>query len=183
MTFIYFLIFCGARSLIFVCVCVFTNSKRAEDWEESIFVRHKECGFRLKDNVHFHMYISTSPCGDGRLNSPYEISTERKTTTTAYFLFQSPSSIMCNLFPLTAFCNGTHLWKYFNKLQLLLEKAPIGRHRLSIERLMAAGTEYEKEKHKQSKWRQRETGKNIGGDKRSKIGAKCLRSALNFRLV
>uniref|UniRef100_A0A3Q1GDM9 Adenosine deaminase RNA specific B2 (inactive) n=1 Tax=Acanthochromis polyacanthus TaxID=80966 RepID=A0A3Q1GDM9_9TELE len=51
-------------------------SKRPEDWEESIFVRHKECSYRLRDNVHFHMYISTSPCGDGRLNSPYEITTE-----------------------------------------------------------------------------------------------------------
>ncbi|XP_035801924.2 double-stranded RNA-specific editase B2 isoform X2 [Amphiprion ocellaris] len=51
-------------------------SKRPEDWEESIFVRHKECSYRLRDNVHFHMYISTSPCGDGRLNSPYEITTD-----------------------------------------------------------------------------------------------------------
>ncbi|XP_037612935.1 double-stranded RNA-specific editase B2 [Sebastes umbrosus] len=51
-------------------------SKRPEDWEESIFVRHKECGYRLRDNVHFHMYISTSPCGDGRLNSPYEITSD-----------------------------------------------------------------------------------------------------------
>uniref|UniRef100_A0A8C6TJ07 Adenosine deaminase RNA specific B2 (inactive) n=1 Tax=Neogobius melanostomus TaxID=47308 RepID=A0A8C6TJ07_9GOBI len=51
-------------------------SKRMEDWEESIFVRHKESSFRLKDNVHFHMYISTSPCGDGRINSPYEISND-----------------------------------------------------------------------------------------------------------
>lgn len=51
-------------------------SKRMEDWEESIFVRHKESSFRLKDNVHFHMFISTSPCGDGRINSPYEISTD-----------------------------------------------------------------------------------------------------------
>uniref|UniRef100_A0A8D0AP14 Adenosine deaminase RNA specific B2 (inactive) n=1 Tax=Sander lucioperca TaxID=283035 RepID=A0A8D0AP14_SANLU len=51
-------------------------SKRPEDWEESIFVRHKECGYTLRDNVHFHMYISTSPCGDGRLNSPYEITTD-----------------------------------------------------------------------------------------------------------
>ncbi|XP_040921183.1 double-stranded RNA-specific editase B2 [Toxotes jaculatrix] len=51
-------------------------SKRPEDWEESIFVRHKECGYRLRDNVHFHMYVSTSPCGDGRLNSPYEITTD-----------------------------------------------------------------------------------------------------------
>uniref|UniRef100_A0A672IQU5 Double-stranded RNA-specific editase B2-like n=1 Tax=Salarias fasciatus TaxID=181472 RepID=A0A672IQU5_SALFA len=51
-------------------------SKRPEDWEESIFVRHKEFSYRLRDNVHFHMYVSTSPCGDGRLNSPYEISTD-----------------------------------------------------------------------------------------------------------
>lgn len=64
-------------------VCLFSlfhdQSKRPEDWEESIFVRHKECGYRLRDNVHFHMYISTSPCGDGRLNSPYEITTDCKT--------------------------------------------------------------------------------------------------------
>uniref|UniRef100_A0A3B3WC43 Adenosine deaminase RNA specific B2 (inactive) n=1 Tax=Poecilia mexicana TaxID=48701 RepID=A0A3B3WC43_9TELE len=51
-------------------------SKRLEDWEESIFVRHKEQCYRLRDNVHFHMYISTSPCGDGRLNSPYEITSD-----------------------------------------------------------------------------------------------------------
>uniref|UniRef100_A0A665VLZ8 Double-stranded RNA-specific editase B2-like n=1 Tax=Echeneis naucrates TaxID=173247 RepID=A0A665VLZ8_ECHNA len=49
-----------------------------KDWEESIFVQHKECGYRLRDNIHFHMYISTSPCGDGRLNSPYEITADRK---------------------------------------------------------------------------------------------------------
>ena len=42
-------------------------------------MRHKECGYRLRDNIHFHMYISTSPCGDGRLNSPYEITSDRKT--------------------------------------------------------------------------------------------------------
>ena len=65
--------------VVVVFVCFFSFSKRPEDWEESIFVRHKECGYRLRDNVHFHMYISTSPCGDGRLNSPYEISADRKT--------------------------------------------------------------------------------------------------------
>ncbi|XP_061820822.1 double-stranded RNA-specific editase B2 [Nerophis lumbriciformis] len=48
-------------------------SKRPEDWEQSIFVRHKERSYRLRDSIHFHLYISTSPCGDGRLNSPYEI--------------------------------------------------------------------------------------------------------------
>nr|XP_057915832.1 double-stranded RNA-specific editase B2 isoform X1 [Doryrhamphus excisus] len=51
-------------------------SKRPDDWEESIFERHKERSYRLRDGVRFHMYISTSPCGDARLNSPYEISTD-----------------------------------------------------------------------------------------------------------
>lgn len=62
--------------LLFLFCCW---SKRPEDWEESIFVQHKEYGYRLRDNVHFHMYISTSPCGDGRLNSPYEITSDSKT--------------------------------------------------------------------------------------------------------
>ncbi|XP_041824473.1 double-stranded RNA-specific editase B2 [Melanotaenia boesemani] len=50
-------------------------SKRPEE-VESIFVRHRDSSYRLRDNVHFHMYISTSPCGDGRLNSPYEITSD-----------------------------------------------------------------------------------------------------------
>ncbi|XP_058388320.1 double-stranded RNA-specific editase B2 [Diceros bicornis minor] len=52
-------------------------SKRREDWERSVFVRLKEGGYRLRDNVLFHLYVSTSPCGDARLNSPYEITTDR----------------------------------------------------------------------------------------------------------
>uniref|UniRef100_A0A672IRG8 Double-stranded RNA-specific editase B2-like n=1 Tax=Salarias fasciatus TaxID=181472 RepID=A0A672IRG8_SALFA len=59
---------------------------RPEDWEESIFVRHKEFSYRLRDNVHFHMYVSTSPCGDGRLNSPYEISTDCKTPPSRHLM-------------------------------------------------------------------------------------------------
>ncbi|XP_030055135.1 double-stranded RNA-specific editase B2 [Microcaecilia unicolor] len=50
-------------------------SKRQEDWEPSIFVRLKDGGYRLKENILFHLYVSTSPCGDARLNSPYEITT------------------------------------------------------------------------------------------------------------
>ncbi|KAM6215834.1 double-stranded RNA-specific editase B2 [Rhynchocyon petersi] len=51
-------------------------SKRHEDSERSIFVRLKEGGYRLKENILFHLYVSTSPCGDARLNSPYEITTD-----------------------------------------------------------------------------------------------------------
>jgi len=54
------------------------HSKRREDWERSIFVRLKEGGYRLRENILFHLYVSTSPCGDARLNSPYEITTDCK---------------------------------------------------------------------------------------------------------
>ncbi|XP_065150799.2 double-stranded RNA-specific editase B2 isoform X2 [Paramisgurnus dabryanus] len=54
-------------------------SKRKEDWEQSIFVRHKDSCLRLRENILFHMYISTSPCGDARVNSPYEITSDLHT--------------------------------------------------------------------------------------------------------
>nr|XP_057943205.1 double-stranded RNA-specific editase B2-like [Doryrhamphus excisus] len=41
--------------------------------EESIFLPttgHRV--FRLRDGVRFHMYVTSSPCGDARLNCPYE---------------------------------------------------------------------------------------------------------------
>lgn len=53
-------------------------SKRREDSEHSIFERSKDGGYRLRDNVLFHLYVSTSPCGDARLHSPYEITADRK---------------------------------------------------------------------------------------------------------
>lgn len=57
-------------------LCV--HSKHREDSERSIFIRLKEGGYRLRENILFHLYVSTSPCGDARLNSPYEITTDCK---------------------------------------------------------------------------------------------------------
>ncbi|XP_039999734.1 double-stranded RNA-specific editase B2-like [Xiphias gladius] len=55
--------------------------KTADSEEQSIFVPNKGGGgggiLRLRDGVLFHMYVSSSPCGDARLNCPYE-------TTAAY---------------------------------------------------------------------------------------------------
>lgn len=72
---------------IFICfvvsdlhpLCV--HSKHREDSERSIFIRLKEGGYRLRENILFHLYVSTSPCGDARLNSPYEITTDCKKPT------------------------------------------------------------------------------------------------------
>uniref|UniRef100_A0A8C9QYT9 Adenosine deaminase RNA specific B2 (inactive) n=1 Tax=Scleropages formosus TaxID=113540 RepID=A0A8C9QYT9_SCLFO len=47
-------------------------SKQQEDWQRSIFIPHEDKGYRLHSDVRFHMYVSSSPCGDARLNSPYE---------------------------------------------------------------------------------------------------------------
>ncbi|XP_055970682.1 double-stranded RNA-specific editase B2 [Sorex fumeus] len=51
-------------------------SRQREDQERSIFVRLEEGGYRLREQVLFHLYVSSSPCGDARLHSPYEITAE-----------------------------------------------------------------------------------------------------------
>ncbi|XP_010634729.1 double-stranded RNA-specific editase 1 isoform X2 [Fukomys damarensis] len=43
-----------------------------DDQKRSIFQKSERGGFRLKDTVQFHLYISTSPCGDARIFSPHE---------------------------------------------------------------------------------------------------------------
>ncbi|XP_067892093.1 double-stranded RNA-specific editase 1-like isoform X3 [Heterodontus francisci] len=51
-------------------------SNKTEDHHKSIFVKCEEGGFKLKENVQFHLYISTSPCGDARIFSPHEAAVE-----------------------------------------------------------------------------------------------------------
>ncbi|XP_078085867.1 double-stranded RNA-specific editase B2 [Mustelus asterias] len=51
-------------------------SKRPDDWERSLFARQKEGGYKLKEGILFHLYISTPPCGDARLNSHREARAE-----------------------------------------------------------------------------------------------------------
>ncbi|XP_037390588.1 double-stranded RNA-specific editase 1a isoform X2 [Pygocentrus nattereri] len=43
-----------------------------EDHARSIFRLCEPCGYQLKEGVQFHLYISTSPCGDARIFSPHE---------------------------------------------------------------------------------------------------------------
>ncbi|XP_072851156.1 double-stranded RNA-specific editase 1 isoform X5 [Pogona vitticeps] len=47
-----------------------------EDQQKSIFIKSEQSGFKLKENVQFHLYISTSPCGDARIFSPHEAAQE-----------------------------------------------------------------------------------------------------------
>lgn len=61
-----------ALNLPFVC----RRSNNKEDHQKSIFVQCEKGGYRLKDNVQFHLYISTSPCGDARIFSPHEAGVE-----------------------------------------------------------------------------------------------------------
>lgn len=76
-------------------VCLHSNSK--EEHQKSIFVHCEKGGYRLKDNVQFHLYISTSPCGDARIFSPHEAGVEG---TAASFLLHSSADvfIICSQF-------------------------------------------------------------------------------------
>lgn len=90
------------------------RSKRREDWERSIFVRSKEGGYGLRENILFHLYVSTSPCGDARLHSPYEITADCKRTPSL-----SLASFLCllSLFLVVLLCLW---WFFFLKLLLAL---------------------------------------------------------------
>lgn len=48
-------------------------SEDPETVDHSVFEKQDDgCGFRLKEGVQFHLYISTAPCGDARIFSPHE---------------------------------------------------------------------------------------------------------------
>eukprot|EP00092_Neocalanus_flemingeri_P029434 GFUD01031960.1.p1 GENE.GFUD01031960.1~~GFUD01031960.1.p1 ORF type:complete len:688 (-),score=250.66 GFUD01031960.1:145-2208(-) len=40
--------------------------------ESSILIKAEEGGYQLRENVRFHLYINTAPCGDARIFSPHE---------------------------------------------------------------------------------------------------------------
>lgn len=63
--------------IVLLFVSKFSNNK--EEHQKSIFTQCDKRGFRLKDNVQFHLYISTSPCGDARIFSPHEAGVEGET--------------------------------------------------------------------------------------------------------
>lgn len=52
--------------------------------QDSIFERIQNTNnrFQLKSSIAFHLYISTSPCGDGRLFAPQEPISESSSSTT-----------------------------------------------------------------------------------------------------
>uniref|UniRef100_A0A1B6LXN9 Uncharacterized protein n=1 Tax=Graphocephala atropunctata TaxID=36148 RepID=A0A1B6LXN9_9HEMI len=60
-------------------LCVFLYSQLAllsnpETASESVFeVNSGGKGFKLRDDVKFHLYINTAPCGDARIFSPHEV--------------------------------------------------------------------------------------------------------------
>uniref|UniRef100_A0A8C5Y6R5 Adenosine deaminase RNA specific B1 n=1 Tax=Microcebus murinus TaxID=30608 RepID=A0A8C5Y6R5_MICMU len=71
---------------------LYVNNK--DDQKRSIFQKSERGGFKLKENVQFHLYISTSPCGDARIFSPHEPILEG--TRLHFPAIESFSSVLCS---------------------------------------------------------------------------------------
>ncbi|KAF7987527.1 hypothetical protein HCN44_003289 [Aphidius gifuensis] len=66
---------CHAEIVARRCLCEYLYKQLSLHMEnrsdESIFEVAKK-GYKLKPGIQFHLYISTAPCGDGRIFSPHE---------------------------------------------------------------------------------------------------------------
>ncbi|XP_033733033.1 double-stranded RNA-specific editase 1-like isoform X1 [Pecten maximus] len=74
---------CHAEILSRRCVLRFLHAELAKHLSTdadvkntSIFVDREGGGFMLREGVHFHLYVSTAPCGDSRIFSPHETANE-----------------------------------------------------------------------------------------------------------
>ena len=56
-------------------------ARQGEMDEDSIIVKSERGGYKVKEDVKFHLYINTAPCGDARIFSPHE---ERGNYRSAY---------------------------------------------------------------------------------------------------
>ncbi|XP_021373923.1 double-stranded RNA-specific editase 1-like isoform X2 [Mizuhopecten yessoensis] len=74
---------CHAEILSRRCVLRFLHAELAKHLSKeedvnntSIFDDREGGGFALREGVHFHLYVSTAPCGDSRIFSPHETASE-----------------------------------------------------------------------------------------------------------
>lgn len=77
---------CHAEIISRRCLCAFLYQQLemllSDQPGQSIFVpRDSGKGYKLKEKTRFHLYINTAPCGDARIFSPHEASTDSSKST------------------------------------------------------------------------------------------------------